>query len=46
MEQCFNVMDVWQNKASQLSGRALDAGHYLAEEQPDDTIAELLKFFK
>ena len=35
MEQCFDVMDVWQNKASRLSGRALDAGHYLAEEQPE-----------
>ncbi len=46
MEQCFDVMEVWQKKASQLSGRALDAGHYLAEEQPDQTIYELLKFFK
>ena len=35
MEQCFDVMDIWRNKASQLSGRSLDAGHYLAEEQPE-----------
>jgi len=46
MERCFDVMDVWQRKASRLSGRALDAGHYLAEEQPDQTIHELLKFFE
>ncbi len=45
MERCFDVMDVWQKKASQLSGRALDAGHYLAEEQPGETISEMLKFF-
>lgn len=46
MERCFDVMDVWQKRASQLSGRALDAGHYLAEEQPGPTVHELLKFFK
>jgi haloacetate dehalogenase len=46
MERCFDVMGVWQERASQLSGRALDAGHYLAEEQPGQTIHELLKFFK
>lgn len=46
MERCFDVMEVWQSRASQLSGRALDAGHYLAEEQPGQTVHELLKFFK
>ncbi len=46
MEQCFDVMDVWRNKASQLSGRSLDAGHYLAEEQPEATIKELLDFLE
>ncbi len=46
MEQCFDVMDVWQNKASRLSGRALDAGHYLAEEQPEATVTELLGFLR
>lgn len=45
MEQCFDVMDMWRNKASQLSGRSLDAGHYLAEEQPEETVKELLDFF-
>jgi haloacetate dehalogenase len=44
MEQCFDVMDVWRNKTSQLSGRSLDAGHYLAEEQPEATAKELIDF--
>lgn len=45
MEQCFDVMDVWRTKASQLTGKALDAGHYLAEEQPEATASELMRFF-
>ena len=46
LERCFDVMGVWRKKASRISGQALDAGHYLVEEQPEATIAELTKFFE
>jgi haloacetate dehalogenase len=45
MERCFDVMGMWRNKASDVTGMALDAGHYLAEEQPEATTTELLNFF-
>ena len=45
MERCFDVIGMWRNKASNVTGKALDAGHYLAEEQPEVTTRELLDFF-
>lgn len=45
MERCFDVMALWRDKASELSGHRLDAGHYLAEERPHETAAQLLSFF-
>jgi haloacetate dehalogenase len=38
------VMDIWREKASDARGKALRAGHFLPEEVPDDTLAELLAF--
>jgi haloacetate dehalogenase len=38
------VMDIWREKASDVRGRALPAGHFLAEEAPDEVPAELLAF--
>jgi len=29
-----------------VRGKALSCGHYLAEESPDETYAELLAFFR
>jgi pimeloyl-ACP methyl ester carboxylesterase len=29
-----------------VEGRALDAGHYLAEEQPEEVLQEFLRFFR
>ncbi len=31
--------------ADDVRGRAIDCGHYLAEEAPDETYAELYDFF-
>ena len=40
-----DVLGMWRREASEVRGRALDAcGHYLAEEQPEIVVAELLKF--
>lgn len=43
----WDVIDVWKQHATgPVSGKALDAGHYLAEEQPEQVLSELLRFFK
>ncbi len=42
----WNVLDVWREYASgTVEGRALSAGHYLAEEQPDEVLNALFHFF-
>ncbi len=35
----------WLDRARDVSGRALDCSHFLAEERPDETAAALLAFF-
>ncbi len=42
----WNVLDVWKESATgRVTGRGLEAGHYLAEEQPEEVLHELLRFF-
>jgi haloacetate dehalogenase len=41
----YDVLAIWRDWAAEVSGRAIDSGHYIAEERPDDTLAELLAFF-
>jgi haloacetate dehalogenase len=41
----FDVISVWRQWADDVRGRAIDCGHYLAEEQPDEVAAELTSFF-
>ena len=41
----IDVLDVWRGWAGDVRGRSLDCGHYLAEELPDETYAELAAFF-
>jgi haloacetate dehalogenase len=38
------VQDVWSGYASDVRGGPLDAGHYLAEERPEETAWELTRF--
>lgn len=38
------VMDIWREKATDVLGKALPAGHFLAEELPAETLAQLLAF--
>ncbi|HYY77101.1 MAG TPA: alpha/beta hydrolase [Gaiellaceae bacterium] len=44
-ELCGDPLAVWRGWAEDVSGRALDCGHYLAEEAPEETTAELRAFF-
>lgn len=41
----YDVLQEWRRWASDVSGRPLPCGHYLAEEAPEETLAEFLRFF-
>ena len=43
---CFDVLGAWQAAARQVSGRAIECGHYIAEERPAELLAEIDAFFK
>jgi haloacetate dehalogenase len=39
-----NAIDFWKQKAVEAKGRALRSGHFMAEEVPEETLAELKSF--
>jgi haloacetate dehalogenase len=41
----FDVIGTWRRWADDVRGRALDCGHFLAEERPDEVANELRAFF-
>ena len=45
IERCFSPLKDWAEVATDVRGHALDGGHYLAEELPDETLAEFKSFF-
>ncbi len=45
LEEWYDVLAIWRDWADDVRGRSLDCGHYLAEEAPDETYAELHAFF-
>jgi haloacetate dehalogenase len=42
----YDVLSIWRERADAVRGRALDCGHFLAEERPDETTAELMAFLE
>jgi haloacetate dehalogenase len=40
----YDVLKVWQERAEHVQGVALDCGHFLPEEAPERTAAELIHF--
>jgi haloacetate dehalogenase len=40
----YNVLDTWRERASNVSGRDIPSGHFIAEEKPEMLLAELNKF--
>lgn len=44
--QVPDVLDVWRRWAPNSQGQALDCGHYLAEERPNETLAALRTFLR
>ncbi len=43
--RCFEPLTLWQAAADDVTGRAVDSGHYIAEEAPDAVLAEAHTFF-
>ena len=43
--RCFEPLTLWQAAADNVTGRAVDSGHYIAEEVPDAVLAEAHTFF-
>jgi len=44
MHRLYNVLDTWRERASNVSGKPVPSGHFIAEEIPDILLAELNKF--
>lgn len=42
----LDMLQVWQDRAEDVRGRPIDCGHFLAEEAPEETAAEALKFLE
>jgi len=45
VHRLFDPIADWNQVARDVRGKALPSGHYLAEEVPEETLAELLAFF-
>jgi len=45
VNKCFRPIDDWGEVATDVRGRTLPGGHYLAEELPVETLRELRAFF-
>src|SRR3712207_3296464 len=44
LEEHYDVLEVWGGWAEEVRGRTLDCGHYIPEEAPEETHAELRAF--
>jgi haloacetate dehalogenase len=42
----YDVLATWREKAIDVTGYAVDCGHTLQEERPEETLAALRSFFK
>jgi haloacetate dehalogenase len=44
MHRLYDVLETWRERAANVSGKALPGGHFLAEQVPEETLAELQAF--
>lgn len=44
MEKLYDVLEVWREYALDARGRPINAGHFLVEESPEETVEELSSF--
>ena len=40
----LSMLESWRERAEDVQGRALDCGHFLPEEAPEETAQEILAF--
>ena len=45
IETCFDALKLWRLRANQVEGEAIQAGHYMAEEIPDEVATRMSDFF-
>jgi haloacetate dehalogenase len=45
MEPLYDVLSTWRERATDVRGRALSAGHWIPEEIPDQLYDEAMHFF-
>ena len=45
IETCFDALELWRLRADKVEGEALLAGHYLAEEIPEQVAKRMSDFF-
>jgi haloacetate dehalogenase len=45
LEAWYDTLAIWRDWAHDVRGRALDCGHYLPEERPEDVAAAFEQFF-
>lgn len=46
MEKHYNVLETWRSVATDVHGSALNGGHFLAEELPEETLDALTDFLR
>lgn len=44
LPKLYDTIEVWRGWADDVRGEAIDSGHYMAEERPDETLRALLDF--
>jgi haloacetate dehalogenase len=40
----YDILEIWRSRAKDVQGVALDCGHFMPEENPERTAAELIRF--
>ena len=46
VQQCFDVLGLWRERATHVTGKPVESGHYIPEENPAVVLHEALSFFK
>ena len=46
IESCFDALSLWQDRAADVRGEAVDATHYMAEEIPEEIAHRMRAFFQ
>ncbi|WP_197508357.1 hypothetical protein [Mycobacterium sp. E802] len=46
IDKWYEPLQLWARWAEDVSGAAVDATHFLAEDQPDEVARRLLKFLR